>query len=150
MYFHFLTYYAYGTSMKQDIRMNLNTIAVNSGSHTAQYAMAGVMQFSESIKDVDYVYYMDDGDEKNSIIEKLLSPIPVLIQVLDDALIFTFRNNEVYSILIDDCLEAGNSDMYYIKAELYNVEYYTPQELSDALDKLSGEVIYFGDAKRKV
>ena len=121
--------------------MNLNTIAVNSGSHTAQYAMAGVMQFSESIKDVDYVYYMDDGDEKNSIIEKLLSPIPVLIQVLDDALIFTFRNNEVYSILIDDCLEAGNSDMYYIKAELYNVEYYTPQELSDALDKLSGEVI---------
>lgn len=141
MYFHFLTYYAYGVSMKQYIRMNLNTIAVNGGSHTAQYAMAGVMQFSESIKDVDYVYYMDDGDEKNSIIEKLLSPIPVLIQVLDDALIFTFRNYEVYSILIDDCLEAGNSDMYYIKAELYNVEYYTPQELSDALDKLSGEVI---------
>ena len=99
------------------------------------------MQFSESIKDVDYVYYMDDGDEKNSIIEKLLSPIPVLIQVLDDALIFTFRNYEVYSILTDDCLKAGNSDMYYIKAELYNVEYYTPQELSDALDKLSGEVI---------
>ena len=127
--------------MKQYIRMNLNTIAVNAGSHTAPYAMAGVMQFSESIKDVDYVYYMDDGDEKNRIIEKLLSPIPVLIQVLDDSLIFTFRNYEVYSILMDDCLKGGNSDMYYIKAELYNVEYYTPQELSDALDKLSGEVI---------
>ena len=40
MYFHFNTYYAYGTSMTQYIRMNLNTIAVNGGSHTAQYAMA--------------------------------------------------------------------------------------------------------------
>lgn len=141
MHLYFLSHYAYGTPTEQHIRMNLNTIALNDRSTTAQYALAGIMQFSESIKDVDSIYYMDDGDEKNSTIEKLLSPIPVLIQVFPyDHWEFSFQNDAVYSILTGDCLATGNST-YRMEAELYKVEYYTPQELSDALDLLNGEVV---------
>lgn len=116
------------------------------GSNTIRYStcgFSGIIQFTKHIELISGIYEMEDGNEKTSLLNKLISPIPVHVfttSIYDkDILHISFEDANVYEVIRDS--RYTDMDSYPSTIQIYKIEYCTPSELSDALDLINGEVV---------
>lgn len=135
--FYFESTYTYGTPVEQRIKIPLDNLVQNEYSHVAENAASGIICFSEPIREVYTIANLKD-DDKEVVLKSLLSTSLVLINHDEGYWYLSFENDNVYDLIKNNCFSSYAAE---IEASLYEVEYYTPKELSDALDIISGEVI---------
>lgn len=135
--FYFESTYTYGAPVEQRIKIPLDNLVWNSYSHVAEKAASGIICFSEPIREVYTIVNLSD-DDKEVVLKSLLSPSLVLINVDEGHWYLSFENDNVYDLIKNNCFSSNTTE---IEASLYEVEYYTPKELSDALDIINGEVV---------
>lgn len=116
------------------------------GSNTISYSIcgfSGIIQFTKHIELISGIYEMEDGNEKTSLLNKLISPIPVHVFTTSiddkDILHISFEDANVYEVIRDS--RYRDMDSYPSTIQIYKIEYCTPSELSDALDLINGEVV---------
>lgn len=116
------------------------------GSDTIRYStcgFSGIIQFTKHIELIYGIYEMEDGNEKTSLLNKLISPIPVHVFTTSigdkDILHISFEDANVYKVIRDS--RYTDMDSYPSTIQIYKIEYCTPSELSDALDLINGEVV---------
>ena len=135
--FYFESTYTYGAPVRQRIKIPLDNLVWNEYSNVAENAASGIICFSEPIGEVYTIANLSD-DDKEVVLKSLLSPSLVLINHDEGYWYLSFENDNVYDLIKNNCFSSNTTE---IEASLYEVEYYTPKELSDALDIISGEVI---------
>ena len=135
--FYFESTYTYGAPVEQRIKIPLDNLVLNEYSQVAENAASGIICFSEPIREVYTIVNLSD-DDKEVVLKSLLSPSLVLINHDEGYWYLSFENDNVYDLIKNNCFSTNTTE---IEASLYEVEYYTPKELSDALDIISGEVI---------
>ena len=135
--FYFESTYTYGAPVEQRIKIPLDNLVRNEYSNAAENAASGIICFSEPIREVYTIVNLSD-DDKEVVLKSLLSPSLVLINHDEGYWYLSFENDNVYDLIKNNCFSTNTTE---IEASLYEVEYYTPKELSDALDIISGEVI---------
>ena len=116
------------------------------GSNTIRYStcgFSGIIQFTKHIELISGIYEMEDGNEKTSLLNKLISPIPVHVFTTSiddkDILHISFEDANIYEVIRDN--RYRDMDSYPSTIQIYKIEYCTPSELSDALDLINGEVV---------